>query len=294
MTTVRLIGIIEQDIKHTFKEIKHMKLNKKLVALMVAASLGATFVGCSSNSEPEKEVIETPSEENVTEDEVVEEETPEEDVVVEDEAGTETTEPEAETPEVEKPEVKPEEEKPAVKPEAEKPAVKPEKPAVKPEAEKPVVKPEKPAVKPEAEKPAVKPEEKPEEKPVVSLTSSEVYDTVVSGLELPRLLEMSEDLFKDTYGIDMSLIEDYKVMAPAMSGTITEIAVIKVKDAANVSTVAANVNTRLDNLKNGGAFYPSHVEIAEKGQVVTKGNYILFVADTNVDAMVSNFNNAVK
>ncbi len=124
----------------------------------------------------------------------------------------------------------------------------------------------------------------------ISLTSEEIYTKIIEGLEMPHLQSPPDEIFNDTYGIDTDLLTDYIVMQPMMSGVITEVAVFQVKDAKDLETVMEGVNKRLDGLKNGGAFYPSHVEIVEKGQVVSKGNYVLFVADEQVDTIVENFN----
>lgn len=260
-----------------------MKLNKKLVALVLAISMGATFVGCSSKEDTKIEA-ETPTPE--------EGEVEKEDDASKEEENTPETEqkPEEEVKPEEKPEEKPDTE---VKPE-EKPAQKPEqKPGAgaKPE-EKPVQKPEQ---KPE-EKPVQKPEQKPEQP--ATITVSEVYEAMTKGFvpgeNFPNLMEMTEDTFKDVYGIDTALLEEYKVMAPMMTGTITEIAVLKVKDASNIETVRAGVEKRLEYLQNGGAMYPSHVDIVQKGQIVTKGNFVCFVADEQVDTLIANFKEAVK
>ena len=124
----------------------------------------------------------------------------------------------------------------------------------------------------------------------VTLTSEEVYAKITEGMEMPSLQAPPAEIFSDVYGMDTTLLTDYIVMQPMMSGVITEIGVFQVADPANVGAVVEKANARLDALKNGGAFYPSHVEIVEKGQVVSNGNYVLFVADEKVDTIVANFN----
>lgn len=122
---------------------------KKLLALILAISIVASFAACGKKDEVKNETSKPSQSDKIT-----------------DSSVEETVDSSAEevVDEAEKSEEKAEETKPEAKPES-KPEVKPEtKPEAKPEV-KPETKPEtKPEATPEA-KPEVKPESKPEEKP---------------------------------------------------------------------------------------------------------------------------------
>ncbi len=118
--------------------------------------------------------------------------------------------------------------------------------------------------------------------------AEEMFNKAVSGVELsPSLADIPESLFNDMYALDPSTYASYKVMLPQMSAVITEIAVVEAT-AGNVQAVQAKLQARLDALQNN-AFYPSHVEIASKAKLVTKGNFVMMVADEQVATIVANF-----
>lgn len=154
----------------------------------------------------------------------------------------------------------------------------------KPEAS---TKPEAPT-KPEA---STKPEV-PQTPETTSLSSSEVFSQITSGLELPTQMEADADLLMNLYGIDASLLESYCVKMPMMSFQITEIGVFKVKDANNVDSIVAGINKRAGDV--GSVLYPSLQETFDSRVVVTKGNYILFAMDENASTIAANFNNLIK
>ncbi len=130
----------------------------------------------------------------------------------------------------------------------------------------------------------------------VELTSAEVLEKVVDGVEMipmDMLVEMDSTYLLDVYGIDEELLMDYTILAPAMSGQITELAMVKVADQSNMEVITTLLEERLEFVKEQGAFYPSHVEIAQEGRVVTKGNFVFLVVDEAVADLVENFDVAL-
>lgn len=270
-----------------------MKLTKKIIGLMLIASLGGAVVGCSSsNNTQEQDIVasvpeqeESAPEDEKTEDEVTDEKSqPEgeektEEVKVEEDTKTDSNKEEVKQEEEKKPETT----KPVEKP-AEQPAQKPE--TTKPEANKPVAKPEvKPEQKPETEKPVETP----------SMSASELYSKVVtSDMELPSLLEMDSSFFADTYGIDTSILKSYKVQMPMMMVHASEIAVFELKDAGDASKVITGINKRIEGLKaQWGSYLPDQLELVNNYKTATKGNYVIFVVSEYADTIISNFNTNV-
>ncbi|OON99814.1 MAG: hypothetical protein ATN35_10535 [Epulopiscium sp. Nele67-Bin004] len=125
----------------------------------------------------------------------------------------------------------------------------------------------------------------------ITMTAEEVYNATVDGVGMtPMVMDADDSLVVDLYGVDLSLVTDYKVIMPAMTGQITEIAVFRVEDMEDVNTVAQNLTSRVQDLQNGGAFYPSHIEIVNEAQVVVHQNYVLMAVDEEVAQLVANFN----
>ncbi|MEF9960772.1 MAG: DUF4358 domain-containing protein [Niameybacter sp.] len=282
-----------------------MKLNKKLMGLMLALTVGGALVGCSSNQlQADDTVIETPKEETEKLEEEIEtpeegkdtEETPKEEEKPEEDKKEETkpeVKPEVTKPEV-KPENKPEPNKPATKPETSKPEVKPEQPKPeqpKPEMSKPEVKPEQP--KPEQPKPEEKPEVKPEE---TAMTATELMGKVfTSSMDIPGLTNMDETFFKDTYDIETSLLKSYEVRMPMMMVHATEVAIFELNNATDAQKVIAGIEKRVEGLKNQWQSYlPDQFELVQNYKTATKGNYVILAISDYADTMINNFNAQVK
>ena len=290
-----------------------MKLNKKLIGLMLALTVGGALVGCSSEKAPaEDTTIETPSvdkeNEGTSEDET---QVPEEDIEETDKTEESTEEKvEEKVEEEKKEETKKEEVKPETKPETNKPVTKPEvskpetsKPETsKPETSKPETsKPEtsKPETsKPETSKPETpKPETTPETKPeVTTMTASELMAKVLTGdVEMPGMMNMESAFFADTYGIDTSILKSYEVRMPMMMVHASEVAVFELNNASDASKVIAGIERRVESLKNQWQSYlPAQFELVQNYKTATKGNYVIFVISESADTVISNFNAQVK
>lgn len=157
---------------------------------------------------------------------------------------------------------------------------------------------QKPVTKP-VEKPAPKPEEKPQppkvEKPNNNISTKEVYANVTKDLEAAKQIPMDGDLFKDNYGIDTSILEDYNVMMPMMIVKARECAIFKVKDVKDIPKVVDGINKRLNTLENTWKQYlPDQYELVKNKKIIQKDKYILFVIDEHADKIVQNFNNIIK
>ena len=269
-------------------------MKKKFIILMSTLALTASLVGCGSKEEPpvttpETEATATP--EASTEPE--ETETPAESEKPETtKAPTESEKPEpTEAPtESEEPETTkaPEETKTPVatkKPEATKKPVATAKPTAKPVATP------KPTAKPTATPaPTPEPTKAPE---VSSLSAAQIFEKTVAGLQLPATMEMDATIIGDMYGIDTSTLKSFKVVAPLMSASITEIAIFEVKDASGIDAVKAGIEKRTGGMDMSN-MYPSLHEAFESRQTVVNGNYVLFAMDDNINTLVANFNAAIK
>ncbi len=141
---------------------------------------------------------------------------------------------------------------------------------------------------PQASKPTPTPEVKPE---APTLSAADIYSKMLEGVEIPAQNPLDDTLLKDWYGIDASILKSYKVTMPLMSMHINEYAVFEVKESKDVQTVLNGIQNRTDNM----FLYPSLQEAFDARQIVTKGNYILFVIDgQSVDTIVKQFNALMK
>lgn len=267
-----------------------MKLNKKLIGLMLALTIGGALVGCSSgNNQAEdnnEQILQEQEDAKEGLDEIENQETTEENQT--DEVKDETKEDEV------KDEAKDEIKEDTAKEENKAESVKPE--TTKPEATKPTetTPVQKPESKPETSKPETsKPETKPE---VTAMSAQELMGKVITeSMELPMLNQMDSTYFADTYGIDTSLLKSYEVRMPVMIVHSSEIGIFELNNASDAQKVIAGIEKRVEGLKNQWQSYlPDQYELVQNYKTATKGNYVIFVVSEYADTIISNFNAQVK
>ena len=125
-----------------------------------------------------------------------------------------------------------------------------------------------------------------------TLSSAEILEDITSGMNFANHIELEDDVLKDYYGIDASVLEDYCVKLPMMSTQITEVGVFKVKDAKDIDSVVAGINQRASDV--GISLYPSLEQTYESRVVETKGNYVIFAIADNAADIQNKFNEIVK
>lgn len=160
-----------------------------------------------------------------------------------------------------------------------------EEPAQEP-AEKPVQKPAEPAT----------PAEKPAESQSVDLAA--FYETVVSGADMPAMMQAEGEMLDALYpGLSAISTNQCGVYTAMISAAVGEIALVEVKDSADVQAVKDIFQARIDyqvgdDQNPGGAWYPASIEGWKNGsRVVSNGNYIMMIAlNEGADGVVNSFN----
>lgn len=123
-----------------------------------------------------------------------------------------------------------------------------------------------------------------------NLTPKEMIDEMLAKVEQPSLMEVEEDMVAQLYHLAPSLLEDYSIRMPMMNVKSNEIAILKVKDAKDISTVETAVKERATDIqKQFEQYLPDQYENAQNYKLVTKGNYILFVISESSDQLVTEF-----
>lgn len=71
----------------------------------------------------------------------------------------------------------------------------------------------------------------------------------------------------------------------------SELALIQAANAADAAKAAAILQTRVDHMVQGGAWYPEPTEVwTNNSRVVTRGNYVMMVVHSQCDEIVGLFN----
>ena len=70
-----------------------------------------------------------------------------------------------------------------------------------------------------------------------------------------------------------------------------ELVLVQVSDSADVDAVKEILQTRIDNMVNGGAWYPEPTRVwSENSRIVSNGSYVMMVVNEDCDAIVEEFN----
>lgn len=153
---------------------------------------------------------------------------------------------------------------------------------VKPEPPKPTKpdennqsKPDNPGGTGETQKPETpkEPENPEKQEPSVKDIADKIVKEVIHG----KLMATNEEMAKETYPFDRSLVSEYIIYQAMINVRSDEIAVFKVKDASNIAEVEKGIQKRLDLLdKIWQSYLPDQYDKVKKHIILKKDNYILF------------------
>ena len=116
----------------------------------------------------------------------------------------------------------------------------------------------------------------------------------ISALDMPMMTTVNDALLSSIYGINASDLVEYVCKMPAMNTTATEFFIGEVKDG-KMDTVKAALEARQDALDEEWSKYlPEQYELVQNYQLVTSGNYVIFVISDQADEAVSAFNTYAK
>ena len=123
-----------------------------------------------------------------------------------------------------------------------------------------------------------------------TLSANEMVDEMLTKIEQPMMMELTGEQVQEIYNIDPEKLEDYAIRIPMMNVKSNEIAILKVKDAADVPAVEEAVKERAATVQQQFETYlPDQYENAKNYKIVTKGNYVLFVISDQADELVTEY-----
>ena len=123
-----------------------------------------------------------------------------------------------------------------------------------------------------------------------TLSANEMVDEMLAKVEQPMMMEVTGEQVQEVYNIDPEKLEDYAIRIPMMNVKSNEIAILKVKDVADVPAVEEAVKQRAETVQQQFETYlPDQYENAKNYKLVTKGNYVLFVISDQADELVTEY-----
>ncbi len=124
-------------------------------------------------------------------------------------------------------------------------------------------------------------EEKTTSKPLDEITQS----VMESGIEMPEMVEVSEENFQFRYGVSFDDYSEFSVWWAGSGGDADEICIIKANDG-KTDTVKKAVEKRLEDQKTVFKDYvPQQYDKLCKTEVKTEGDYVYWVC-TNDNSKV--------
>ena len=123
-----------------------------------------------------------------------------------------------------------------------------------------------------------------------TLSANEMVNEMLAKVEQPMMMELTDEQVQEIYNIDPEKLADYAIRIPMMNVKSNEIAILKVKDVADVPAVEEAVKQRAATVQQQFETYlPDQYENAKNYKLVTKGNYVLFVISDQADALVTEY-----
>ena len=123
----------------------------------------------------------------------------------------------------------------------------------------------------------------------VANRSSDLYEKLIKGLELPATMSLDDNLIADVYGLNVDDVVSYYVGVPMMNVHATELGVFEIKDG-NTEAIEKAIAKRQENLEATWETYlPDQYELVKNAKVVTKGGFMIYVINEKSDDIVAKF-----
>lgn len=120
------------------------------------------------------------------------------------------------------------------------------------------------------------------------------WAAIESGLELPALIDLNDDLLSSLYYLDAALLDGYIAKMPMMNVHATEFFIAKVKEGNMDAVKAAAAKRQADMAAQWSQYLPEQLELVENYQLVESGDYLLFCVCEDAEAAVAAFEGAVR
>ena len=119
------------------------------------------------------------------------------------------------------------------------------------------------------------------------------YTTISGAYEFPSFMQLADQQLQDAFYPGLSGVAAHQclVYANQMSMNMGELVLVQVKDSKDVDAVKTILQARIDNMVNGGAWYPEPTRVwSECSKVVSNGSYVMMVVSEDYSSIVDDFN----
>lgn len=128
---------------------------------------------------------------------------------------------------------------------------------------------------------------------IAAPTASEVYTAVAQAAGETSATMDASAVLENFYNLSTDDLEDYVLYIPELSANTEELFIARVKEG-KLDSVKAACQSRLDGMKEDGAFYPGTGIYLDGAKIETAGDWILLCVCPDSAGAVKAFQSAVK
>jgi hypothetical protein len=131
---------------------------------------------------------------------------------------------------------------------------------------------------------------------VKNIPVKDIMANIVSDTDLTtKMIDVSDNQIIATYGIDLSMLEEYSVKISNNIVSANTVAVFKLKDLKDLVTVQNCITKRKNDMVTTFQDYaPAESALAKNAVALTKGRYILFAVSKDAETVKTAFNDMFK
>lgn len=133
----------------------------------------------------------------------------------------------------------------------------------------------------------------PANKEPLQLDLAATYATITTGVQMPDMMYIEEDMLLDLYGIKAEHYKQAQVYLCSNSLQADEIWLIEAADEAALATLKTLAQNRLQQKDDESLTYsPAQNAVVKKAHLATYGNYLVMIVSPDVDTIATAFRTA--
>lgn len=122
----------------------------------------------------------------------------------------------------------------------------------------------------------------------INLSSSEIFNSLYSKLNLPNLKSLNENELLEIYAIDPKLLIDYIANVPSDNISGTEISIFRLKEKENNTEVVLGIERRISQLEEefkSNVNKQNQYDLIKNPYIKIFDNYIIFALYSDLNAL---------
>ncbi|AYE32982.1 DUF4358 domain-containing protein [Clostridium septicum] len=127
-----------------------------------------------------------------------------------------------------------------------------------------------------------------------NLTLKNVVEKIEEVAPMQMPMEADEEMAKNIYHLNLDDVEEYYIKSAMVMNSADNTVIVKAKDS-KVDNVKKSLETRLTDVqKSFEQYLPDQKEKANKGKILTKGNYVILLINDDIKSAENAVNSCFK